>query len=65
MPCNSLRNNLFIYLQLANVLQIDPQAVKSAVSLYCRLGIARKKNHDSECVDVNPTWKNILTPGRK
>lgn len=50
--------------ELANVLQIDPQAVKNAVSLYCRLGIARKKNHDSECVDVNPTWRNVLTPAR-
>jgi hypothetical protein len=54
-----------ICLQLANVLQIDAQAVKNAVSLYCRLGFARKKNHDSECTDLNPTWRNVLNPGMK
>ncbi|PNF32474.1 Protein FAM91A1 [Cryptotermes secundus] len=50
--------------ELANVLQIDAQAVKNAVSLYCRLGFARKKNHDSEYADLNPTWKNVLAPAR-
>ncbi|KAJ9590387.1 hypothetical protein L9F63_016578, partial [Diploptera punctata] len=50
--------------ELANVLQIDAQAVKNAVSLYCRLGFARKKNHDTEYADLNPTWRNVLTPTR-
>jgi hypothetical protein len=54
-----------ICFQLANVLQIDAQAVKNAVSLYCRLGFARKKNHDSEYADLNPTWRNVLAPTRK
>ncbi|XP_067004494.2 protein FAM91A1 [Anabrus simplex] len=44
--------------ELANVLQIDPQAVKDAVSLYCRLGFARKKSFDAEFSDLNPTWMN-------
>ncbi|XP_054271055.1 protein FAM91A1 isoform X2 [Macrosteles quadrilineatus] len=41
--------------ELANVLQIDSQLVKNAVSLYCRLGFARKKSTDSE--DCHPSWK--------
>lgn len=40
--------------ELASVLQIDPQAVKNAVSLYCRLGFARKKCQDTE--DWHPSW---------
>ncbi|KAJ4442241.1 hypothetical protein ANN_12107 [Periplaneta americana] len=51
--------------ELASVLQIDAQAVKNAVSLYCRLGFARKKNHDAEYADLNPTWRAVLTPARK
>jgi hypothetical protein len=57
--------NTDICLQLANVLQIDAQAVKNAVSLYCRLGFAHKKNHDSEYADLNPTWRNLLAPTGK
>lgn len=44
--------------ELASVLQIDSQAVKNAVSLYCRLGFARKKSHESDFTDLNPTWKS-------
>eukprot|EP01135_Chromosphaera_perkinsii_P008465 Nk52_evm33s1360 gene=Nk52_evmTU33s1360 len=31
--------------ELANILQIDLQLVKDAVSMYCRLGFAKKKTH--------------------
>ncbi|XP_046670093.1 LOW QUALITY PROTEIN: protein FAM91A1 [Homalodisca vitripennis] len=41
--------------ELASVLQIDAQSVKNAVSLYCRLGFARKKCTDAE--DCHPSWK--------
>lgn len=51
--------------ELAGVLQIDLQAVKQAVSLYCRLGFARKKVPESE--EWHPTWnpaqsKMVLSP---
>ncbi|KAK7793931.1 hypothetical protein R5R35_011860 [Gryllus longicercus] len=44
--------------ELASVLQIDAQAVKNAVSLYCRLGFARKKSYEADFTDLNPTWKS-------
>lgn len=40
--------------ELANVLQIDLQLVKNAVSMYCRLGFALKKNE--EVADLDPSW---------
>ncbi|XP_049846407.1 protein FAM91A1 isoform X1 [Schistocerca gregaria] len=43
--------------ELANVLQIDPQAVKNAVSLYCRLGFAYKKCVEDDPEDTNAIWK--------
>lgn len=51
--------------ELAGVLQIELQAVKQAVSLYCRLGFARKKVPESE--RWHPTWnpaqsKIVLSP---
>lgn len=51
--------------ELASVLQIDLQAVKQAVSLYCRLGFARKKVPETE--QWHPTWnpaqsKIVLSP---
>uniref|UniRef100_A0A1B6C1C6 FAM91 N-terminal domain-containing protein n=1 Tax=Clastoptera arizonana TaxID=38151 RepID=A0A1B6C1C6_9HEMI len=45
--------------ELASVLEIDAQAVKNAVSLYCRLGFARKKCTDID--DCHPSWN----PARK
>ncbi|RZF46370.1 hypothetical protein LSTR_LSTR011154 [Laodelphax striatellus] len=38
--------------ELANVLRMDSQSVKNAVSLYCRLGFAKKKMQEAE----NPVW---------
>nr|CAD7444314.1 unnamed protein product [Timema bartmani] len=51
--------------ELASVLQIDAESVKNAVSLYCRLGFARKKNQDSELTDLHPSWRNSSNAARK
>lgn len=45
---------------MANVLQIGVDQVKNAVSLYCRLGFARKKNAELEPGTLHPSWKNVL-----
>lgn len=36
-------------------LQVEPQLIKNAVSIYCRLGFAHKKNLDK--MDLHPSWK--------
>ncbi len=45
---------------MANVLQIGVDQVKNAVSVYCRLGFARKKNAELEPGTLHSSWKNIL-----
>lgn len=45
-------------LQLANVLQIDLKSVKNAVSLYCRLGFAKKKSNEVDDFDLDPSWNH-------
>ncbi|XP_059163010.1 protein FAM91A1-like [Physella acuta] len=42
--------------ELANVLQIDLSLVKNAVSMYCRLGFAKKKSTDFDLSDLHPSW---------
>ncbi|XP_067677224.1 protein FAM91A1-like [Haliotis asinina] len=42
--------------ELASVLQIDLQLVKNAVSMYCRLGFAKKKTIDLNPYEVHPSW---------
>ncbi|RUS75324.1 hypothetical protein EGW08_016913 [Elysia chlorotica] len=42
--------------ELANVLQIDLPLVKNAVSMYCRLGFAKKKTTDFDLADLHPSW---------
>lgn len=34
--------------------------VKNAVSVYCRLGFARKKNAELEPGTLHPSWNNVL-----
>ncbi|BES93001.1 Family with sequence similarity 91, member A1 [Nesidiocoris tenuis] len=51
--------------ELAGVLQTDLKSVKQAVSLYCRLGFARKKVPETD--QWHPTWnpaqsKTVLSP---
>ncbi|XP_037089725.1 protein FAM91A1-like [Pollicipes pollicipes] len=43
--------------ELAAVLQIDLQLVKNAVSVYCRLGFARKKGPPPE--ELHPSWRHV------
>lgn len=42
--------------ELASVLQIDLQLVKNAVSMYCRLGFARKKGQDDQ-LSCHISWR--------
>jgi len=42
--------------ETAQLLQVDLALVKDAVSLYCRLGFARKKNVVESENDVHPSW---------
>ena len=45
--------------ELASVLQIDLQLVKNAVSMYCRLGFAKKKFAvDATNQELHPSWQN-------
>eukprot|EP00053_Salpingoeca_punica_P017406 m.167681 g.167681 ORF g.167681 m.167681 type:complete len:749 (+) comp17200_c0_seq1:325-2571(+) len=45
--------------ELANVLRIDKELVKDAVSMYCRLGFAKKKGFDyvPPGGDWHPSWR--------
>ncbi|KAJ7374963.1 hypothetical protein OS493_001688 [Desmophyllum pertusum] len=42
--------------ELANVLQIDLQLVKNAVSLYIRLGFAHKKGEEMDEAKLHHSW---------
>ncbi|KFM81468.1 Protein FAM91A1, partial [Stegodyphus mimosarum] len=42
--------------ELANILQVDLELVKNAVSMYCRLGFARKKGHE-DLSNLHPSWQ--------
>uniref|UniRef100_UPI0037E8283A protein FAM91A1 isoform X2 n=1 Tax=Semicossyphus pulcher TaxID=241346 RepID=UPI0037E8283A len=50
--------------ELANVLEIDLDLVKNAVSMYCRLGFAVKKGHALGSEQLHPTWKNAPSVNR-
>ncbi|KAK3907963.1 Protein FAM91A1 [Frankliniella fusca] len=50
--------------ELASVLQIDANLVKNAVSLYCRLGFARKKVTEVCSTPNHPSWK-LVSPETK
>lgn len=51
-------DDLSVLFQLANVLQVDLEQVKDAVSLYCRLGFAKKKGLETNAQGVHPSWEN-------
>ncbi|XP_022089534.1 protein FAM91A1-like isoform X2 [Acanthaster planci] len=44
--------------ELSNVLQIDLQLVKNAVSMYCRLGFARRKGQELDPEALHPSWQD-------
>nr|XP_019964332.1 PREDICTED: protein FAM91A1 [Paralichthys olivaceus] len=50
--------------ELANVLEIDLDLVKNAVSMYCRLGFAVKKGQVIGSDQLHPTWKNAPSVNR-
>lgn len=47
-------------LELSDVLQIDLSLVKNAISMYCRLGFAFKKNNDINVNACHPSWLKHL-----
>ena len=49
--------------ELASVLEIDVDLVRDAVSLYCRLGFAKKKNADLDSNDLHPSWYEVGRSG--
>ncbi|GLV31089.1 uncharacterized protein CBL_12162 [Carabus blaptoides fortunei] len=53
--------------ELAGVLQVETEQVKQAVSLYCRLGFARKLNVDSDITRSrrHPSWINVPSPAAR
>lgn len=51
--------------ELASVLQIDANLVKNAVSLYCRLGFARKKVTDLCSTPNHLSWKQVTAETTK
>ncbi|KAM9775970.1 protein FAM91A1 isoform 2-T2 [Syngnathus typhle] len=50
--------------ELANVLEIDLDLVKNAVSMYCRLGFAVKKGQTISSEQLHLTWKNAPSLNR-
>lgn len=51
--------------ELATVLQIDLNLVKNAVSMYCRLGFAKKKGAELNDDDLHPSWIHIKPQSKK
>lgn len=52
-------------IELAKVLEIDLTLVKVAVSLFCRLGFANKKNAEVSSLELHPSWERTLSPSLK
>ena len=46
--------------ELAGVLEVDGALVREAVSIYCRLGFAKKKNSEMDSNDLHPSWYDHL-----
>ncbi|XP_076066785.1 protein FAM91A1 isoform X2 [Oratosquilla oratoria] len=51
--------------ELAVVLEIDLSLVKVAVSLFCRLGFANKKNVEMSSLELHPSWEDPSSPSTK
>ncbi|KAG2467107.1 protein FAM91A1 isoform X1 [Polypterus senegalus] len=50
--------------ELSNVLEIDLNLVKNAVSMYCRLGFAVKKGQITNADQFHPSWRSIQSLNR-
>lgn len=46
--------------ELSNVLQIDLGLVKNAISMYCRLGFAKRKGQDLDMEALHSSWQDIM-----
>ena len=46
--------------ELAGVLEVEGALVREAVSIYCRLGFAKKKNSEMDSNDLHPSWYDHL-----
>ncbi|CAF0859510.1 unnamed protein product [Didymodactylos carnosus] len=46
--------------ELAKILNIDTELVKQTISMFCRLGFARKKNLDYDQFIIHTSWKNFM-----
>lgn len=51
--------NIF-FLQLSETLNIDLQLVKNAVSVFCRLGFAKKRVTGLENLALHSTWASYM-----
>ncbi|KAK8390079.1 hypothetical protein O3P69_012953 [Scylla paramamosain] len=47
--------------ELAKMLEIDLSLVKVAISLFCRLGFAHKKNAETSTLEMHPSWEAATT----
>lgn len=48
-------------IELANILRIDLVSIKNAISMFCRLGIAYKKNPELSLDRCHLSWKHSIT----
>ncbi|KAK3600385.1 hypothetical protein CHS0354_016001 [Potamilus streckersoni] len=51
--------------ELSSLLQIDLQLVKNAVSMYCRLGFAKKKGVEVTDEELHPSWRTVKPVSKK
>ncbi|XP_040581612.1 LOW QUALITY PROTEIN: protein FAM91A1 [Lepeophtheirus salmonis] len=51
--------------ELAAVLEVNANSARDAVSVYCRLGFAKKKNCEIDSNDLHPSWYNHSDPYSK
>eukprot|EP00794_Sanderia_malayensis_P004770 gene4770-5397_t len=47
--------------ELAQVLEIDQNLVKHAVAVFCRLGLAHKKNSENDTAKLDPSWNAVTS----
>ncbi|KAI6218076.1 Protein FAM91A1 [Aphelenchoides besseyi] len=47
--------------ELSDVIGVSIELVKNAISVFCRLGFAKKRNTGLESVTLNPSWQNMST----
>jgi len=61
----SIPHNCVKLLTIVNVKLSLYNWLQMAVSMYCRLGFARKKGADNSEEDLHPTWAKVKGPTKK